>query len=82
VAEEREQLKMWTRVIARSAKGAGMPIVLTSSLETEAQGPLLPDFKTSMPEEYDKRIQRTGVINAWDDPSFVNAVKATGKTNL
>jgi nicotinamidase-related amidase len=82
VAEEREQLKMWTRVIARFAKGAGMPIVLTSSLETEAQGPLLPDFKTIMPEEYEKRIQRTGVINAWDDPAFVNAVKATGKKNL
>lgn len=81
-SEEREQLKMWTRVIARFAKNAGMPIVLTSSLETEAQGSLLPEFQTIMPEEYEKRIKRVGVINAWDDPAFADAVRATGKPNL
>jgi nicotinamidase-related amidase len=79
---EREQLKMWVRVIARFAKSAGMPVVLTSSLEGEAQGPLLPDFKTLLPREYEERIQRTGVINAWDDPVFAAAVRATGKKNL
>lgn len=80
--EERNQLKMWTRVMARFAKSAGMPIVLTSSLETEVQGPLLPEFKEIMPNEYEARIQRTGVINAWDDPKFVQAVRATGKKNI
>ncbi len=79
---ERDQLKMWVRVIARFAKSAGMPVVLTSSLENEAQGPLLPDFKTLLPEEYEQRIQRTGVINAWDDPAFADAVRATGRKNL
>jgi nicotinamidase-related amidase len=79
---ERDQLKMWVRVMARFAKSAGMPVVLTSSLEGEAQGPLLPEFKTLMPREYEQRIQRTGVINAWDDPAFVKAVRATGKKNL
>jgi nicotinamidase-related amidase len=78
----REQLKTWARAIARFAKGAGIPIVLTSSLETEAQGPLLPEFKDIMPDEYDKRIKRTGVINAWEDPNFASAVRATGKKNL
>ena len=82
VPEEREQLKMWARVIARFAKSAGMPVVLTSSLETEAQGPLLPEFQTIMPEEYEARIKRTGVINAWDDPAFAGAVRATGRKNL
>jgi len=81
-AEEREQLKMWVRVIARFAKSAGIPIVLTSSLETEAQGPLLPEFQTILPAEYEQRIKRFGVINAWDDPVFANAVRATGKPNL
>ncbi|MBU3738175.1 MAG: isochorismatase family protein [Rhodoferax sp.] len=80
--DEQDQLKMWVRVMARFAKSAGMPIVLTSSLETEAQGPLLPEFKEMMPAEYEARIQRTGVINAWDDPKFVAAVRATGKKNL
>ena len=81
-ATERDELKMWTRVIARFAKGAGMPVVLTSSLESEAQGPLLPEFKTILPQEHERRIQRTGVINAWDDPAFAQAVRATGRKHL
>jgi nicotinamidase-related amidase len=80
--EEREQLKMWVRVFARFAKAAGMPVVLTSSLETEAQGPLLPDFQTILPAEYAARVKRVGVINAWDDPNFATAVRNTGKKNL
>jgi nicotinamidase-related amidase len=79
---ERDQLKMWVRVMARFAKSAGMSVILTSSLEGEAQGPLLPEFKTLLPKEYEQRIQRTGVINAWDDPAFAAAVRATGKKNL
>ena len=59
-----------------------MPIVLTSSLETEAQGLLLPEFQTILPEEYAARVKRTGVINAWEDENFANAVRATGKKNL
>jgi nicotinamidase-related amidase len=80
--EERKQLKMWVRVMARFAKSAGIPVVLTSSLENEAQGPLLPEFKEILPAEYEARIQRTGVINAWDDPKFAAAVRATGRKNL
>lgn len=80
--DERNQLKMWVRVIARFAKSANIPIVLTSSLENEAQGLLLPEFKDILPQEYAARIQRTGVINAWDDANFVKAIQATGKKNL
>ena len=79
---ERDQLKMWTRVIARFARGAGMPVVLTTSLETEQQGPLLPEFQTILPQEHERRIRRTGVINAWDDPAFAQAVRATGRRHL
>jgi nicotinamidase-related amidase len=79
---ERAQLIKWVRFIARFAKTAGMPIVLTSSLETEAQGLLLPDIKELLPDEYEKRIKRTGVINAYEDPAFAAACKATGKKNL
>jgi nicotinamidase-related amidase len=80
--EEQDQLKMWVRTMARFAKSAGIPVILTSSLESEAQGPLLPEFKEILPAEYAARIQRTGVINAWDDPKFVAAIKATGKKNI
>ncbi len=80
--DERNQLKMWVRAMARFAKSAGIPVVLTSSMETEAQGPLLPELKELLSQEYEARIQRTGVINAWDDPAFAKAVRATGKKNL
>lgn len=80
--DEQDQLKMWVRTMARFAKSAGIPVILTSSLESESQGPLLPEFKEILPAEYAARIQRTGVINAWDDPKFVAAIKATGKKNI
>ena len=80
--EERNQLKMWVKVITRFAKSAQMPIVFTTSLENEAQGPLLPELKEIAPSEYDARIKRFGVINAWDDPAFVDAVRKTGKKNI
>ena len=79
---ERDQLIKWVRFIARFAKAAGMPIVLTSSMETEAQGLLLPDIRELLPDEYDKRVKRTGVINAYEDPNFAAGCKATGKKNL
>jgi nicotinamidase-related amidase len=79
---EHDELVKWLRFIARFAKSAGMPIVLTSSLETEAQGPLLPDLKELLPDEFEQRIKRTGEINAWEDPAFERAVTATGKKNL
>lgn len=81
-AQEREQVKLWARVMARFAQLAGMPIVLTSSMESEAQGPLLPEFAEIMPAAYAARVQRTGVINAWEDPAFAGAVRATGRRNL
>jgi nicotinamidase-related amidase len=74
--DEQDQLKMWVQW--QICKSAGIPVILTSSLESESQGLLL-EFKEILPEEYAARIQRTGVINAWDDPKFVAAIKATGK---
>jgi len=79
---EKDQLIKWVRFMARFGKQSGMPIVLTSSMETAAQGLLLPDLQELLPDEYAKRIKRTGVINAWDDPAFAEAVKNTGKKNV
>ncbi|WP_073810654.1 isochorismatase family protein [Kitasatospora sp. CB01950] len=80
--DEREQLRMWVRTVVRFAAAVGIPVVLTSSLEDQQQGPLLPDLEALVPTEYAARVQRTGVINAWDDPAFVGAVRATGRRNL
>ena len=80
--EQREQIKVWANLLLRFAKGANMPIVMTSSMEDQAQGRLLPEFEEIAPEAYAARIKRDGVINAWDDTNFANAVRATGKKYL
>jgi isochorismate hydrolase len=59
-----------------------MPLVLTSSLEAEFQGPMLDDLKAIAPEAYDKRVRRHGVVDCWDDENFKNAVVATGRKKL
>ncbi|WP_033296219.1 isochorismatase family protein [Amycolatopsis jejuensis] len=68
--------------LARVADALKMPLVLTSSLEDHAQGPLAKEFEEHVPEDYAKRIKRIGVVNAWDDPAFAAAVEATGKRTL
>lgn len=68
--------------LARAAKALEMPLVLTSSLEERAQGPLAKEFEEFAPAEFAGRIRRTGVVNALDDPAFAAAVEATGRRTL
>ncbi|MGW3149550.1 isochorismatase family protein [Streptomyces sp. NPDC001177] len=79
---EFEDIKLRALALARAAKALGMPLVLTSSMEDQPQGPLLAEFAEIAPEEFAARIQRTGAVNAMDDPRFAAAVKATGRRNL
>ncbi len=39
-------------------------------------------IQKAAPEAYEKRIKRQGVVNAWDDPAFAQAVRNTGKKQL
>lgn len=73
-----------TRALARLAKALDIPVVLTSSQETYAQGLLLPDLKELLPEEYENRVKRAGITNAWDDPEYKAAVlkAANGRKNI
>lgn len=68
--------------LAKTAKILGLPVVLTSSQETNIQGLLLSEFQDILPEVYNARIKRAGIVNAWNDPNFSAAVEATGKKNL
>lgn len=70
------------RALARLAVETGMPLVLTSSLESEFQGEILDDLKEIAPEAYEKRIKRLGVVDCWDDPNYKAAVEATGRKKL
>lgn len=78
----REQIIRNMRALARVAAETGMPLVLTSSMETEFQGPTLDDLKEIAPEAYEKRVKRTGVVDCWDDPDYRAAVEATGRKKL
>jgi nicotinamidase-related amidase len=71
-------------ILARFAKGTGMPVVLTSSQETNlnVQGPLMPELQEALPEAFAARIKREGVVNAWDDERFASACRQTGRRNF
>lgn len=71
-----------TLALARIAEVLNMPVVLTSSQEDRFQGPLMKALAEILPEAYGTRVKRAGIVNAWDDENFVQAVKATGRKNL
>ncbi|WP_030355950.1 isochorismatase family protein [Streptomyces scopuliridis] len=77
-----DEMKANALGLAKAAKALNIPLVLTSSMEEYAQGPLLSELKDIAPEEFAARVQRQGVVNAFDDEHFAAAVKATGRTNL
>ena len=69
-------------MLAKAAQAYGMPAVLTSSQEDHSQGPIAPALQQILPKAYDNRIKRVGIVNAWADPNFSGAVRATGRKHL
>ena len=51
-------LKRNTLLLAKAAKAIGMPMIMTTSMETEAQGPLMHELQDIAPDIYDNRIKR------------------------
>ncbi|MFJ5481762.1 isochorismatase family protein [Pectobacterium actinidiae] len=76
------ELKRNALMLAKSAAILDMPVVLTSSMEEYAQGPLLEELATILPVAFQTRIKRMGVVNAMDDEVFAAAVEATGRKKL
>ncbi|OBU20260.1 isochorismatase family protein [Photobacterium aquimaris] len=77
-----EQIKRNTLALARAAKETRMPLILTSSQESNVQGLLFDELQQAVPEAYALRIQRAGIVDAMKDPNFAKAVAATGRKNL
>jgi nicotinamidase-related amidase len=77
-----EELKRNALMLAKTARILRMPVVLTSSMEEYAQGPLLAELEAILPAEFAARIKRLGIVNAMDDKNFAAAVKATGRKRL
>ncbi|AVO59190.1 MULTISPECIES: isochorismatase family protein [Pseudomonas] len=77
-----EQVKKNAVQLAKIAKGVGMPLVLTSSMEENIQGPLIPELEEVAPDAFAKRVKRTGIVNAMHDPNYSNTVKATERKKV
>jgi nicotinamidase-related amidase len=75
-------VKRNTLALAKTAQILNMPVVLTSSQEENVQGPLLSELQDIVPDAFAARVKRAGIVNAWTDPNFANAVAATGRKNL
>jgi nicotinamidase-related amidase len=66
-----ETVRRNTPALAKMAKLLEMPVVLTSSQETNVQGPLMSELRAILPDEFAHRIQRAGIVNVvWNDPNF------------
>lgn len=77
-----DEIKKNTVALARAAKETGMPLILTSSMEDQAQGPLFDELIQAVPEAYENRILRAGMVDSMKDENFAAAVEATKRKNI
>ena len=55
------------------------PVITSASAPSGPNGPLIPPRFTGAALRMRSNVARRGQINAWDNPDFVAAVKATGR---
>jgi nicotinamidase-related amidase len=79
---ELDVIKTNTLVLAKSAQATGMSVLLTSSMETQAQGLLFDELQQVLPDAYKNRIQREGQVDCMTDLNFSAAVEAMQRKNL
>lgn len=77
-----EEVKQNSLKLAKIATAVDMPLVLTSSMEDNIQGPLVPELGQVAPKAFDQRIRRTGIVNAMHDEHFSRAVQATSRKKV
>lgn len=66
--------------LAKAAKLAKVPTFTTASVPDGPNGPLIPEIHKHNPEAV--YIPRTGQINAWDNPKWVEAIEKTKRKTL
>lgn len=77
-----DEMKQHALMLAKTARILNMPVVLTSSMEDAPQGPLMSELADILPDAFEARIRRAGIVNAMDDPAFAAAVAATGRRRI
>jgi nicotinamidase-related amidase len=66
--------------LAKVARLAKIPTFTTASVPDGPNGPLIPEVHQCNPDAV--YIPRTGQINAWDNPKWVEAIENTGRKTL
>jgi nicotinamidase-related amidase len=74
------ELRARAAALAKMATLCKLPVITTASVPQGPNGPLIPEIHENAPHA--KYVARKGEINAWDNPDFVAAVKATGRKTL
>ena len=74
------ELRAHVITLAKVATLSKIPVITTASVPQGPNGPLIPEIHQFAPHA--QYVARKGQINAWDNPDFVAAVKATGKKQL
>lgn len=73
-------LRRHAAALAKMATLAEIPVITTASVPQGPNGPMIPEIHDNAPHA--QYVGRKGEINAWDNPDFVAAVRATGKKQL
>jgi nicotinamidase-related amidase len=66
--------------LAKAARLARIPTFTTASVPDGPNGPLIPEIHQHNPDAV--YIPRTGQINAWDNPAWVQAIEKTRRKTL
>ena len=74
------QLRANVTALAKVSKLGGLPTFTTASVPDGPNGPLIPEIHANNPDAI--YIPRTGQINAWDNPKWVEAIENTGRRTL
>ncbi|HUZ62358.1 MAG TPA: isochorismatase family protein [Acetobacteraceae bacterium] len=74
------ELRAHVAALAKIASLCKLPVITTASVPQGPNGPLIPEVHANAPHA--QYVARKGEINAWDNPDFVAAVRATGRKTL
>ncbi|WP_241585863.1 isochorismatase family protein [Rosenbergiella epipactidis] len=73
-------LRNYVTAISKVATLLDIPVITTASVPDGPNGPLIPEVHKYAPHAV--YVPRTGQINTWDNPLFVDEVKKTGRKTL
>lgn len=73
-------LRNYVIALAKTATLLNIPVLTTASVPDGPNGPLIPEIHQFAPHA--QYIPRTGQINAWDNPPFVEAIEKSGRKTL